>query len=448
MNSSTWTSPEHRRSVLWIVTLAAVAIVFDGYDLVVYGTVLPTLLDDPGQLGELTPATAGALGSYALIGVMIGALVAGAFGDRVGRRRMMLFNIVWFSIGMAATALATDLVSFGILRCLTGIGIGGLVATAGAMVAEFAPTSKRNLFNAIVYSGVPAGGVLASVLAMLLADHIGWRGLFWIGALPLVTLLPLAVLKMPESPQWLAARGRYEEAREISTRTGIPVDLRARHLGVAPEPVPGKLGFAALATRRFAVPTLLLGMMSFVGLLLTYGLNTWLPQIMKANGFDAKGSLSFLLVLNGGAIVGGLIAARLADRRGPQQVVATSFCLATFALVCLTFGLPLPILLAAVAVAGTGTIGTQVLIYGFVSNFYPTEARGAGVAWCAGFGRLGGIVGPVIGGLLIGAGISSGTAFYLFAGIALAGAAATLLVVAPKAEPSTPTTPGVLATAE
>ncbi len=448
MNSSTWTSPEHRRSVLWIVTLAAVAIVFDGYDLVVYGTVLPTLLDDPGQLGELTPATAGALGSYALIGVMIGALVAGAFGDRVGRRRMMLFNIVWFSVGMAATALATDLVSFGILRFLTGIGIGGLVATAGAMVAEFAPTSKRNLFNAIVYSGVPAGGVLASVLAMLLADHIGWRGLFWIGALPLVTLLPLAALKMPESPQWLAARGRYEEAREISTRTGIPVDLRARHLDVAPESVPVKLGFAALATRRFAVPTLLLGMMSFVGLLLTYGLNTWLPQIMKGNGFDAKGSLSFLLVLNGGAIVGGLIAARLADRRGPQQVVATSFCLATFALVCLTFGLPLPILLAAVAVAGTGTIGTQVLIYGFVSNFYPTEARGAGVAWCAGFGRLGGIVGPVIGGLLIGAGISSGTAFYLFAGIALAGAAATLLVVEPKPETSTPVAPAALAATE
>lgn len=448
MNSSTWTSPEHRRSVLWIVTLAAVAIVFDGYDLVVYGTVLPTLLDDPGQLGELTPATAGALGSYALIGVMIGALVAGAFGDRVGRRRMMLFNIVWFSVGMAATALATDLVSFGILRCLTGIGIGGLVATAGAMVAEFAPTSKRNLFNAIVYSGVPAGGVLASVLAMLLADHIGWRGLFWIGALPLVTLLPLAALKMPESPQWLAARGRYEEAREISTRTGIPVDLRARHLDVAPGSVPVKLGFAALATRRFAVPTLLLGMMSFVGLLLTYGLNTWLPQIMKGNGFDAKGSLAFLLVLNGGAIVGGLIAARLADRRGPQQVVATSFCLATFALVCLTFGLPLPILLAAVAVAGTGTIGTQVLIYGFVSNFYPTEARGAGVAWCAGFGRLGGIVGPVIGGLLIGAGISSGTAFYLFSGIALAGAAATLLVVEPKPETSTPVAPAALAATE
>ncbi len=424
---TTWTSAQHRRSVLWIVTLAAIAIVFDGYDLVVYGTVLPTLLDDPTQLGQLSPGTAGALGSYALIGMMIGAFIAGTFGDRVGRRRMMLMNIVWFSVGMGATALAHNVVTFGALRCLTGVGIGGLVATVGALVAEFAPTSKRNLFNAIVYSGVPFGGVIAAVLALLFADHLGWRGLFWIGALPLVTLLPLAMLKMPESPQWLVSRGRIDEARAIGVSTGIPVDLDPRPAGTV-EPVTERVGFAALASRRFALPTLLLGLMSFAGLLLTYGLNTWLPQIMKSAGFNAKGSLSFLLVLNGGAIVGGLIAARLADRRGPQRIVATSFCLATFALVCLTLGFSLPVLLAAVAVAGTGTIGTQVLIYGYVSNYYPTSARAAGVAWCAGFGRLGGIVGPMIGGLLIGAGVSSNTAFYIFAGIALAGAGATLFV--------------------
>ncbi|WLP88944.1 aromatic acid/H+ symport family MFS transporter [Gordonia sp. NB41Y] len=424
--TASWSSPEHRRSVIWIVTLATIAIVFDGYDLVVYGTVLPTLLDDPTQIGELSPATAGALGSYALVGVMIGAFIAGALGDRLGRRTMMLANIVWFSIGMAATALAHDLVTFGLLRCLTGIGIGGLVATVGAMVAEFAPPAKRNLFNAIVYSGVPAGGVLAAVLAMLLADHIGWRGLFLVGALPIVTLLPLAVLRMPESPQWLVARDRTEDARRISVRTGIPVDL------APPSPTPTerteRIGFSALARRPLLAPTALLGMMSFAGLLLTYGLNTWLPQIMKSSGFDTKGSLGFLLVLNGGAIVGGLIAARLADSRGPQRIVATSFCLATFALIGLTLGLSLPILLIAVAVAGTGTIGTQVLIFGYVSNYYPTRARAAGVAWCAGFGRLGGIVGPMIGGMLIGAGVSADSAFYLFAGIALLGAAATLLV--------------------
>ncbi|MGV9709376.1 MFS transporter [Gordonia sp. NPDC003424] len=450
-NPSTWAGPEHRASVLWIVTLATIAIVFDGYDLVVYGTVLPTLLADPTQLGHLTPGTAGALGSYALVGMMIGAFIAGSFGDRVGRRRMMLFNIVWFSVGMGATALAHNLLTFGILRCVTGIGIGGLVATAGAMVAEFAPSAKRNLFNAIVYSGVPAGGVLAAVLAMVLADHIGWRGMFWIGALPLVVLLPLALAKMPESPQWLVSRGRIDEARAISDRTGIPVDLHP----VYPQTVldaddaAEKVGFAALASKRFLVPTLLLGMMSFAGLLLTYGLNTWLPQIMKSAGFNAKGSLAFLLVLNGGAIVGGLIAARLADRRGPQRIVATSFCLAAFALLLLTFGFPLPVLLVAVAVAGTGTIGTQVLIYGYTSNYYPTTARAAGVAWCAGFGRLGGIVGPMIGGLLIGAGISSSAAFYIFAAIAVAGATATMLVPSRQATPvSGPVATGALAAAE
>ena len=414
-------------NVLWVVALATVAVVFDGYDLVVYGAVLPTLLDDPSQLGPMSAGTAGALGSYALVGMMVGAFLAGGLGDRLGRRTMMLASIIWFSVGMGATALAPNVATFGVLRCLTGIGIGGVVATVGAMIAEFAPEARRNLFNAVVYSGIPAGGVLAALAAIGLQSSIGWRGLFWIGALPLVTLLLLAVVKMPESPRWLASRGRLTEAREVAARVGIDLDVAP----AAPTPSaaePGRVGFAALARRPLLVPTLLLGAMSFAGLLLTYGLNTWLPQIMKSAGFDAKGSISFLLVLNGGAIVGGLIAARLADRRGPQRVVATSFCLAAVAMICLTLGLPVGVLLAAVAVAGVGTIGTQVLIYGYVANYYPTRARGAGVAWCAGFGRLGGIVGPLFGGLLIGAGVSASAAFYLFGVIALLGAAVTTLV--------------------
>lgn len=413
------------RNVLWVVALATVAVVFDGYDLVVYGAVLPTLLDDPSQLGPMSAGTAGALGSYALVGMMIGAFLAGGLGDRLGRRTMMLSSIVWFSVGMGATALAPNVAVFGVLRCLTGIGIGGVVATVGAMIAEFAPEGRRNVFNAIVYSGIPAGGVLAALAAIGLESAVGWRGLFWIGALPLITLLPLAVVKMPESPRWLASRGRLAEAREVGARVGIDVDT-APAAPTAPQS--SHIGFGALARRPLLAPTLLLGAMSFAGLLLTYGLNTWLPRIMKSAGFDAKGSIAFLLVLNGGAIVGGLIAARLADRRGPQRVVATSFCLAAVAMIGLTLGLPVGVLLAAVAVAGVGTIGTQVLIYGYVANYYPTRARGAGVAWCAGFGRLGGIVGPLFGGLLIGAGVSANAAFYLFGVIALLGAAATTMV--------------------
>jgi AAHS family benzoate transporter-like MFS transporter len=416
-----------RRSVLWVVALSTAALVFDGYDLVVYGTVVPTLLGDPTQLGAMTPAQAGALGSYALVGVLVGALTAGAVGDRIGRRKVMLVNLAWFSVGMGLTATVQSVQTFGLFRFLTGVGVGALVATVGALVAEFAPAGRRNRYNAIVYSGIPAGGVLASLVALGFADTIGWRGLFWVGALPIVLLLPLAVRHLPESPKWLVARGRFAEAERLAVRTGIPVP--------EPEPAaPAKVGFPALATRDLAFPTFLLGMMSFAGLLLTYGLNTWLPQIMGDQGYGKAYSLSFLLILNLGAILGGLAASYAADRVGAKRIVASTFVLAAASLALLPLHLPSALLFVAVALAGVGTIGTQVLIYGLVSNYYPTTARAAGVAWCAGFGRLGGIVGPIIGGVLVGIGVGGSTAFLIFAGVSLAGALVTGLVPRPSHE--------------
>lgn len=431
--------PENRRAraLAWVVALSTAALVFDGYDLVVYGTVVPTLLADPSQLGAISPEQAGALGSYALIGVMVGALAAGAIGDRVGRRAVMLVNLGWFSVGMLLTAFAQSVTMFGFFRFLTGIGVGALVATVGALVAEFAEPHQRNRLNAVVYSGIPAGGVLAALAALLFADSDSWRILFAFGALPFVTLLPLAVWKLPESPRWLMSRGREEEAVALAARTGVT-------LPSATESDTGGVGFAALVRKPLVGPTALLGLMSFVGLLLTYGLNTWLPQIMQSNGYGKTYSLTFLLVLNLGAILGGLFASYVADRLGSaQRVVVTTFILAAAMLLLLPLSLPLGALLAAVAIAGVGTIGTQVLIYGLVSNYYPTRARAAGVAWCAGFGRLGGIVGPVIGGLLVGAGVGGSVAFLIFAALALLGAMVTAFV--PKSRSPIPATDQVAA---
>ena len=145
----------------------------------------------------------GALGSYALVGVLVGALLAGTIADVIGRRKVMLLAYAWFSVGMAVTALMTTTTGFGLMRFVTGLGVGALVATTGAIVSEFAPPGKKNLCNAITYCGVPFGSLLAALLAILLLAGIGWRGMFWIGALPMVTLLPLAFFKMPESPTWL-----------------------------------------------------------------------------------------------------------------------------------------------------------------------------------------------------------------------------------------------------
>jgi AAHS family benzoate transporter-like MFS transporter len=426
-----------RRSVTWIVSLATVGLVFDGYDLVVYGTVVPLFLHDPGQIGAVTPATAGALGSYALFGVLVGALLAGSVADVVGRRKVMLTAYAWFSVGMALTSLATTTTAFGLLRFVTGIGVGALVATTGALVAEFAPAGKKNLANAITYSGVPLGSLLAALLAILLLDAIGWRGMFLIGALPLVTLLPLAVLKMPESPAWLASRGRTEQARAVAARTGVPLVEPALEgvRDVAPV-AEGRAGFAGLAGRTYLLPTLLLGLLSASGLLLVYALNTWLPELMGRAGFSTKGSLAFLLVLNGGAVLGALVASRFADRFGPRPVVATSFLIGAAAMALLTVDLPLALMLAFVSVVGLGTSGTQILIYGFVATYYRTNVRCAGVAWCAGFGRLGGIGGPLVGGLLIASGMALDSIFYLLAGLAVVGGLLTLVV--PRSETRLP----------
>ena len=421
------------RTVIWIVALATVGLIFDGYDLVVYGTVVSTFLRDPSHIGSVTPTIAGALGSYALVGVLVGALLAGSVGDILGRRKVMLFAYAWFSIGMGITALTTSTTSFGLMRFVTGLGVGALVATTGALVAEYAPKGKKNLCNAIVYSGVPLGSLFAAGLAILLLPLIGWRGMFLLGALPVITLLPLAYFKMPESVAWLASRGRLAEARAISLRTGVDVPSPAPvavilNRPVAEDKAANKAGFAGLFGSGYLVPTLVLGLMSATGLLLVYSLNTWLPELMLRAGFNAKGSLSFLLVLNGGAVIGALLGSRIADRFGPKIVVAACFAIGAVAIALLTLDLPLAVRLAAIAVVGLGTSGTQTLIYGFVANYYRTNVRGAGVAWCAGFGRLGGVGGPLVGGFLISGGFALNSIFYVLAGLAILGVILTLVV--------------------
>jgi len=419
--------------VYLILAVVGISILFDGYDLVIYGAVLSSLLDDPSHIGQLSPAVAGTLGSWAMIGVLIGALSAGAVGDRVGRRKVMLTAIVWFSIGMGLTALSTSIFMFGFLRFVTGLGVGMIVATGGAIIAEFAPANRRNLFNAIVYSGVPAGGVMASLFALALEDAIGWRGLFMIGASPLLFLLPLAWFALPESPRWLVARGRKADARAVCVRHGLPEGTFLDTPAVA---VPAaeakrdveKTGFAGIFSRSYLPGTLLIGAMSFIGLLSTYGLNTWLPKIMQSNGASAHDSLYSLLFLNGGAVVGGLTASWIADKIGAKAVITSTFALAAVSLAILPMFTSVAPMYPFIVAAGIGVIGTQVLTYGLSANYYGTASRAAGVSWVAGFGRLGGIAGPAIGGLIIGAGLGPTASFWIFAGAALVGAVATALI--------------------
>jgi AAHS family benzoate transporter-like MFS transporter len=418
--------------VAWVVGLATAGLLFDGYDLVVYGTVVSTFLRNPNEIGQVTPASAGVLGSYALVGVLFGALFAGAIGDIIGRRKVMLAAYAWFAIFMGVTALSTSTTMFGVSRFLTGIGVGALVGTTGALVAEFAPPGKKNLCNAITYSGVPFGSLLAALLGIVLLDAIGWRGMFWIGAIPLVTLLPMAYFKMPESVAWLVSRGRIEEAERLSTRTGMQMPEPAAPATKSEQPTvasaTGRAGYAGLFDRYNWLPTVLLGFTSAMVLLLVYSLNTWLPELMLRAGYDAKGSLAFLLVLNGGAVISALTGSRFADRFGPKLVITLFLLTGAVFIAALTIPVGVGVLLVFVALAGLGTSGTQILLFGLVANYYRTNVRAAGVAWCAGFGRLGGIGGPLVGGILIGAGLGMTQIFFILAGVAVLGLVLILMV--------------------
>ncbi|MDO5500177.1 MAG: aromatic acid/H+ symport family MFS transporter [Propionibacteriaceae bacterium] len=465
-------SPEmqkkRRSTVAWVVGLAFLGLVFDGYDLVVYGAVLPRfMIGEPGNavLGDpLSPAQAGVVGSYAMIGVMIGALVAGTIGDIIGRRLVMLGSLAWFSIGMALSAFAGSVMMFSIWRVFTGLGVGALVGITGAIVAEFAPPGKKNLATAVVHAGVPMGSLLSALLAIgilspmnaSIAEHTAdFRVMFLIGALPLVTVLPLAIWKLPESVAWLASRGKMDKALEVSRKTGVPIPEAPPARQETAKASDSRSGWAGLFS-AYLFPTILIGLISALCLLLVYSLNTWLPKIMLPV-LGSSGSLALLLVLNGGAMLGTLFGSRLADKFSPQRIVAVGFVVGVVAigiigLLASTIDLPTEeqvqqgmtaevgiaivlLLLATIALVGVGTSGVQTLIYAMAANYYRTNVRAAGVAWTGGFGRLGGVFGPIIGGALAAVFVGSiEMIFYVLAGVALLAMVLTLILPQPKTE--------------
>ncbi|MFJ5264864.1 MFS transporter [Streptomyces sp. NPDC088387] len=411
----TGTAPS-RQSLWVIVALCGLSITFDGYDLVVFGTTVPSLLDE----WNISPAEAGTLASLALVGMLIGALLVGTLTDILGRRKMLLLSVAWFSVSMVLCAMAPSPGWFGAFRLLGGLGLGGLMPTAAALVIEYAPPARRNLTYAVMQSGYAVGGILAAALAIPVIPGAGWRVMYLIGAAPLVVVLPLAYRWLPESLEYLVLRGRRDEALALAHRLGVPLpepqvreDTRRWYGGVR-----------ELVTEGHRTGTALLWVMCFCALLTVYGLNTWLPQIMRAAQFPLGSALTFLLVFNLGSIVGSVVGGRAADRIGSKPVVAVSFLLGAVSIVLLATRPSTWAIYLLLAVAGHGTIGTQNLINAYVTRYYPAAARSTGIGWALGVGRLGAVLGPTIGGLIIDSGAAWQWNFYLFAAVAVIGLAA------------------------
>ncbi|MFF2568861.1 MFS transporter [Streptomyces sp. NPDC058084] len=411
------------RSVLPVLALCWVAVFFDGMDVTIYGAVMPHMLDDPG-LG-LTPASAGTIGSWTTFGMLIGALTAGTVTDWLGRRPMLVASIVLFSAGSAVCALAGDLVLFGAGRFVSGLGLGGLMPLCLAMVLEFAPPRRAALMTGLLMTSYHVGGMTATGLGIGLAPTAGWRWVFWAGVLPAVVAVPLLLALLPESPGVLLARGQRERADAVADRYGL-----ARPAPAAASTA-GALGRVAAVRALFRPEsrwvTPLLWAASFCGLLLVYGVATWLPTMMRASGYGLDSSVAFLMVINAGGIVGLLISGRLADRFGPLRIAAIWFVLTAVGALLLRAHLPLGVTYVVVAVTGVWLFSAQVMVYAATGAVYQGAERAAGLGLVTGVGRIGAVVGPWLVGALAAAGNQS-WGFTTFAVAGILGSVAVVLV--------------------
>nr|ACL11816.1 putative protein [Mycolicibacterium brisbanense] len=379
-------------------------VVFDGYDLVIFGAVAPALLQEPGW--GMTPDSVAMIASVTLVGLFMGSLTAGNLADRFGRRAMIIATVTIFSLSMAGSAMASSALMLGGFRFLAGLGLGGLLPVMGTLVVELAPVGRKRLYHSLTFTAFPVGGIFAGGMALWLLPDFGWRAVLWIGALPLLLILPL-IKTLPESSEYTRA--------EVS-------------LG---EPPAARGGFASLFDGRYRGATIMFGCIFAVCLFTSYGLLTWLPQIMIGAGFSLRSSLSFLLVMNTVALLLLPVAGFLAERRGPKAVCVGSFALAAISIALLAAQPPVWAVYALVGFAGFGAVGLVIQLSAYVANHYEVENRGSAMGWALGVGRLGAVAGPLVGGWLLTSGTSLVTKFFVFAAASAFGALITLAVPSP-----------------
>jgi MFS transporter, AAHS family, benzoate transport protein len=405
----------------WVAPLCWIAVLLDGFDLVVVGTVVTTL-QRPDEWALSGAGTTFVI-TIGLVGMMIGALTIGTLTDVVGRRKALIGAVTAFSFFTLLCAFAPNAAVFGLLRFLAGLGLGGCLPTAIAMVNEFTRSGRSGRATTTIMTGYHVGAVATAALAIAVIPNLGWRWMFVIGALPALVLVPLMLRHLPESAAYLASHGRRVEAEEVARRYGLELEDPAAPVAAHAGETAGAT-LKTLFTPAYVRNTVVIGVTSFMGLLLVYGLNNWLPTIMREADYDLGAQLAFLLVLNVGAIAGLLVAGTVADRIGARAAGVAWFAGAALFLALLSIRLPIAGIYVMIFLTGCFVFSAQVLVYAFVSANHPPQVRATALGWSAGAGRIGAIVGPVITGALFVAGNAFPGGFYLFAVVGALGALA------------------------
>lgn len=409
----------HLRLLIWSFMIIA----FDGYDLVVYGTAVPVLIDK----WNLTAVEAGAMGSYGLFGMMFGAIFFGTLADRIGRKNVIAITLIFFSLFTFLCGFAETPTLFSSFRFLAGLGLGGIMPNVIALLTDYAPKSMRSMIVSIVLCGYSVGGILAPLLGIFLMPTFGWESIFWFAGLPLLCL-PLMYKQLPETASHLIRTGKKEELIATLSKVSPASDFNKNDEIVELKAPETKVPIVGLFKDHRALSTVMFWIAFFSCLLMVYGLNTWLPKLMIEAGYGLNSSLAFLIALQIGAIIGTLIIGRLCDKYGSKKMLVPMYASGAVALTLLGFGGNIFVIYVLVAIAGAATIGAQNIVQAYVSQYYPAYIRSTALGMASGIGRIGGMLGPLLGGFLLSVTLPIHLNFIAFAIPGLIAAVALALV--------------------
>jgi AAHS family 4-hydroxybenzoate transporter-like MFS transporter len=417
---------------LRVLALCLLALIIDGYDVQVMSFAAPSLM----KAWHVPRSEFAVVFSASLFGILFGAPLFGWIGDRLGRKACILISSVAYGLCSLSLLLAHDIHTLTLLRFLTGVGMGGVFPNAIAIAAELAPRKMRAGMASVISTGITVGGVIPGLVVSGLtftSDSVAWRTLFLIGGLAPLALAALMAAGLPESIAFLVQRGG-SKARIASLARQIDPGLQAGpddEFVLPSRPAGERVGISALFAGRMALITPLLWLMFASTLLSIFMLTSWMPLLLEASGFPARQAAETNSLFQVGGTLGGIAVGLLLGRFGARMVpVLFLLCLVSIAAVARA-QLPPAALQAMIAAAGFSLIGAQASLNGTTGLAYPTAARARGLGMALGVGRVGSVIGPLIAGAMVSAGITSARDLFLLPILPLAlGAVAAFIVAA------------------
>lgn len=418
------TRPVGRRQIHLLLMCAAVLFT-DGFDTQAIGYVAPALARE-WQLGR------GALGSVfsaGLFGLLLGSLLFSPIADRIGRKRIVIGSTIAFGVLTLATTLAHDVNTLTTLRFLTGLGLGGAMPNAVALTAEISPHRRRATMVMAMFCGFSLGAAVGGLIAAAMIPAFGWRSVFLVGGIAPLLLAAYLAKALPESARFLALKGTENPRVSRIVAWLFPDDVSppGTRFTVA-EHALGGVPVRELFTHGRTGFTLLLWTVFFMSLVDLYFLSNWLPTVLSDLGASLSAASVIGSMLQVGGLAGTLALGRVIDRFS-FRALAVTYLLA--AVTVTAVGLAhrsVPGVTVAIFASGFCIVGGQIAANALASGSYPTAARATGVGWALGIGRIGSIVGPLVGGLLLSLHWSTEGLFGAAAIPALGAAAAALVL--------------------